>query len=84
MLADNVKAFLRQVKDDVAALEDEVEKKIEEVVLSTTNGPGFSLNGTFPPTDDKIQPAHLAGPIWHFRGSLGMLAATSKNRMQRG
>lgn len=63
MLADNVKAFMRAVKTDIVALEDHVDKKIEEVVLSSTNGPGFSLNGGFNPTDDKIQPAHLQGPM---------------------
>lgn len=63
MLGENVKAFMRQVKSDVSSLEEQVDKKIEEVVISSTNGPGFSLNGTFNSTDNKIQPAHLEGPM---------------------
>lgn len=63
MLADNVKAFMRQVKADITALEDQVDKQVEEVVISSTNGPGFSLNGGFNSTDEKIQPVHLQGPM---------------------
>lgn len=63
MLADNVKAFMRSVKSDITELEDHLDKQIDEVVFSSTNGPGFSLNGSFNPTDDKIQPSHLQGPM---------------------
>jgi len=63
MLADNIKAMMKHVKNDIAALEDEIDKKIEEVVLHSTNGPGFSLDSTFKPTDDKITPEHLMGPM---------------------
>ncbi|OIW30182.1 ribosomal protein L1 [Coniochaeta ligniaria NRRL 30616] len=63
MLADNIKAMMKQVKNDISALEDEIDKKVEEVVLHSTNGPGFSLNASFNPTDDKITPEHLQGPM---------------------
>ena len=63
MIADNVKAFMRLLKEDIVELEDSTEKAIEEVVMSSTNGPGFSLDGAFNPTDDKLQPASLAGPM---------------------
>ncbi|KAI9847929.1 MAG: mitochondrial 54S ribosomal protein mrpl1 [Sclerophora amabilis] len=43
----NIRAFVDSVKKDVAQLSDRVSKDIHEVVLSSTNGPGFSLNGEF-------------------------------------
>ncbi|KAF7507330.1 hypothetical protein GJ744_010764 [Endocarpon pusillum] len=54
-LRDNIKAFLDKMKKDAAALSDTTPKEISEVVLSSTNSPGFSLNGEFrsensPPT----------------------------------
>lgn len=63
MLADNIKAMMKHVKNDISAMEDEIDKKVEEVVLHSTNGPGFSLSGSFNPTDDKITPEHLQGPM---------------------
>ncbi|KUI71073.1 50S ribosomal protein L1 [Cytospora mali] len=63
MLAANVKAFVGQIKEDCAALEDQVNKEVHEVVLSTTHGPGFSLNGGFNPTEEGITPAKLTGPM---------------------
>ncbi|KAG0638071.1 ribosomal protein L1-like protein [Tuber brumale] len=43
-LAENIKTFIRHLKKDIAAL-DNVTKTIHEVVLSSTNSSGFSLNG---------------------------------------
>jgi large subunit ribosomal protein L1 len=63
MVADNIKALMKHVKNDIAAMEDDIDKKIEEVVLHSTNGPGFSLNASFAPSDDKITPEHLMGPM---------------------
>lgn len=60
MLADNIKALMTQAKSDLVAVEDQITKEVDEVVLSSTNGPGFSLTGGFNPSDDKIVPAHLA------------------------
>ncbi|KAI0123303.1 ribosomal protein L1-like protein [Xylariales sp. AK1849] len=61
-LSENVKAIVSGVKADITALEDKmnVNKDLIEVVLSSTNGPGFSLNGGFLPTDEKVDPAHLS------------------------
>ncbi|KAG9769603.1 Large ribosomal subunit protein uL1m [Exophiala dermatitidis] len=46
-LRDNVKAYVNAVKKDAANLSDQIVKQISEVVLSSTNSPGFSLNGEF-------------------------------------
>ena len=53
----NVRAFVGEIKKDLALLSDRIAKDIHEVVLSSTNAPGFSLNGDFrsptsPPTRD--------------------------------
>lgn len=64
MLAANVKAFVTAVKDDIVELGDAASsKEVHEVVLSTTNGAGFSLNGGFNPTDEEITPALLNSPM---------------------
>ncbi|KAK2882560.1 hypothetical protein FQN49_000245 [Arthroderma sp. PD_2] len=54
-LKSNLGAFIGAIKKDAAGLSDQISKEIAEVVLSTTNGPGFSLNGEYksessPPT----------------------------------
>ncbi|KAK6071004.1 ribosomal protein L1p/L10e family protein [Seiridium cupressi] len=61
-LSENVKAIVSQVKADLTALEDRtnINKDLIEVVLTSTNGPGFTLNGGFLPTDDSIDPSHLS------------------------
>ncbi|KAK4915553.1 hypothetical protein LTR28_013537, partial [Elasticomyces elasticus] len=43
----NIRAFVENVKKDIAGLSDRIAKDIHEVVLSSTNGPGLSLNGDF-------------------------------------
>ncbi len=43
----NIKTFIEAVKKDMAQLSDKVNKELAEVVLSSTNAPGFSLNGEF-------------------------------------
>ena len=53
----NIKAFIDALKKDMAGLADRTSKEIHEVVLSSTNGPGMSLNGEMrsansPPTKD--------------------------------
>ncbi|OTA90027.1 hypothetical protein M434DRAFT_398268 [Hypoxylon sp. CO27-5] len=60
MLGENIKTLVMEVKGNIANMEDKVKKDLVEVVLSSTNGPGFSLNGGFNPSDEKIQPAHLS------------------------
>ena len=41
----NIKAVIERVKKDMVALSDVISKEILEVVLSSTHGPGMSLNG---------------------------------------
>lgn len=41
----NIRAFVEGVKRDISGLSDRISKDIHEVVLSSTNGPGLSLNG---------------------------------------
>ncbi|EAW14749.1 mitochondrial 54S ribosomal protein uL1m [Aspergillus clavatus NRRL 1] len=59
-LRDNLRATIEQVKKDAAALNDRIVKEIHEVVLSSTNGPGFSLNGEFT-SENSPDPASLRG-----------------------
>ena len=61
MLRDNVKAYVSAVKKDAAALTDQITKEVYEVVLSSTNSPGFSLNGDFyRPESGHATPQQLA------------------------
>ncbi|KAI0871228.1 50S ribosomal protein L1 [Hypoxylon argillaceum] len=60
MLAENIKAMVNSVKEKIQALEHRVKKELIEVVLTSTNGPGFILNGAFVSTDEKVTPAHLS------------------------
>ncbi|KAH9845612.1 50S ribosomal protein L1 [Teratosphaeria destructans] len=46
-LQANIRAFVERIKRDIAGLSDRISKDIHEVVLSSTNGPGLSLNGEF-------------------------------------
>ncbi|KAL4870243.1 hypothetical protein BDV12DRAFT_184642 [Aspergillus spectabilis] len=59
-LRDNLRATIDQVKKDANSLNDRIVKEIYEVVLSSTNGPGFSLNGEFK-TDSTPDTAALTG-----------------------
>ncbi|TQN74590.1 50S ribosomal protein L1 [Colletotrichum shisoi] len=61
MLSANVKAFIAHIKDDIAQLD--THKEVHEVVLSTSQGPGFSLNGNYGSTDEKVTPAHLSNAM---------------------
>ncbi|KAK4239389.1 ribosomal protein L1-like protein [Achaetomium macrosporum] len=59
MLSDNIKSFMELLKQDISNADENHPKALDEVVLSSTNGPGFSLNGSFHPTDPKLKPEHL-------------------------
>ncbi|KAF3912809.1 hypothetical protein AA313_de0201298 [Arthrobotrys entomopaga] len=50
---DNVKAFIDQLVKDLARIED-FDKRMNEVVLSSTNSPAFSLSGEFKSGVGKI------------------------------
>ncbi|KAF2140354.1 uncharacterized protein K452DRAFT_230946 [Aplosporella prunicola CBS 121167] len=43
----NIKSFVDSLKKDMAILSDRISKEIHEVVLSSTNSPGFSLSGEY-------------------------------------
>ncbi|KAH6692518.1 50S ribosomal protein L1 [Plectosphaerella plurivora] len=58
-LSQNVTAFIDNLKEEISHLEG-YKKEIREVVLSTTNGPGFNLNGLVEPTDEKVTMAQLS------------------------
>ncbi|KIH92834.1 large subunit ribosomal protein L1 [Sporothrix brasiliensis 5110] len=60
MVAENIKALMAQLRADMRAVERNTVKVVDEVVLSTTNGPGFSLDGSFNSTDDKVTPEMLS------------------------
>ena len=62
-LSKNIKAFTEQIKKEFGRLSHAAEKSINEVVLSTTHGPGFSLNGEFKNPDDveRRVPVELLG-----------------------
>jgi large subunit ribosomal protein L1 len=47
MVQANIRALMENVRRDIAGLSDRIAKDVHEVVLSSTNGPGLSLNGEF-------------------------------------
>ncbi|KAL2277486.1 hypothetical protein FJTKL_15403 [Diaporthe vaccinii] len=63
MLAANVKAFVSQIKDDCSTLDSSFNKEVHEVVMSSTHGPGFSLNGGFNPTEEGLTPTMLTSAM---------------------
>jgi large subunit ribosomal protein L1 len=58
----NVKAFMDALKKDMAQMSDRISKEIHEVVLSSTNSPGFTLSGDFRGAD-SVAPKELSGPL---------------------
>ena len=63
MLSDNIKAFMSLLKQDLANCDDNHPKSLDEVVLSSTHGPGFSLDGTFFSKDENLKPEHLTSAM---------------------
>ncbi|KAJ8109014.1 hypothetical protein OPT61_g7762 [Boeremia exigua] len=61
-MQENIKAFMDALKKDMAQMQDRVSKEVHEVVLSSTNAPGFTLSGEFK-GPDSISPALLNGPL---------------------
>jgi large subunit ribosomal protein L1 len=56
----NIKTFIDAVKKDMAQLSDKINKELAEVVLSSTNSPGFPLNGDFRAADSPITSKDLS------------------------
>jgi large subunit ribosomal protein L1 len=64
MVAENLKAIVDEVKNMAGRMGGQQNvKKIMEVVLSSSHGPGFSLNGRFLPSDRDVSDKDLAGPM---------------------
>ncbi|KAH6638913.1 ribosomal protein L1-like protein [Boeremia exigua] len=61
-LQDNIKKFMDALKHEMSLLQGRVNKEIHEVVLSSTNSPGFTLSGEFKGAN-SISPALLNGPL---------------------
>jgi large subunit ribosomal protein L1 len=61
MVADNIAAIVKEIKSRCIALEDLTEKAVSEVVLSSSHGPGFNLNGKFNSVDPEVTEEHLSG-----------------------
>jgi large subunit ribosomal protein L1 len=56
----NIKVFIEAVKKDMAQLSDKINKEFAEVVLSSTNAPGFPLNGEFRSPGSSITPRDMS------------------------
>lgn len=64
-LQGNIKMFMDTLKGDIARLAAgaiSVSKEIHEVVLSSTNAPGFTLSGDFR-GPNSVSPRELSGPL---------------------
>lgn len=62
-ISKNIKTFIESVKKEMAVLSDRVNKDLAEVVLSSTNGPGFSLNGDYRNPTSPVTPEELSTPM---------------------
>jgi large subunit ribosomal protein L1 len=56
-LSKNIKAFMEQLKKEFGALSFRADKSINEVVLSSTHGAGFSLSGDYKTVAAAEKPA---------------------------
>jgi large subunit ribosomal protein L1 len=56
----NIKAMIESVKKDMSQLSDKINKELDQVVLSSTNGPGFILSGDFRNPNSTITPLELS------------------------
>lgn len=54
MLRENLEAFIKRMKEEVARLPENTQKTIYEIVLSSSSGPGLSLNGKFQSEDSSL------------------------------
>lgn len=61
-MQNNIKGFLDAIKKEMAQMSDRITKEIHEVVLSSTNAPGFTLSGDYK-GPDSISPKELSGPL---------------------
>ncbi|KAF5235127.1 hypothetical protein FAUST_7252 [Fusarium austroamericanum] len=59
-LKNNIKVLLAKIKAECTEISEEVHKEVHEVILSTTHGPGISLNGNLKDAEEKITPEALS------------------------
>ncbi|KAG9250281.1 ribosomal protein L1-like protein [Emericellopsis atlantica] len=62
-LKANIEAVMKKLRAQCAEISEENPKEVHEVILSTTNGPGISLNGKFRNLTEEITPQQLSGPM---------------------
>ncbi|RDL36466.1 putative 50S ribosomal protein L1 [Venustampulla echinocandica] len=60
-MSTNIKAFIEAVKADIGRLSDKINKNLAEVVLSSTNGPGFPLSGSLKDSKTSVTEKELSG-----------------------
>jgi len=56
----NIKTFIEALKKDISQLSDKIHKEVAEVVLSSTHGPGLTLNGEFRDPNSTLSPRELS------------------------
>lgn len=61
MIADNIAALVKEVRARCVLVEESTDKAVNEVVLSSSHGPGFNLNGKFNSTDPRVKDEDMAG-----------------------
>ena len=69
-LQKNIKVLMEQLNKEFGAMSFRADKSINEVVLSSSNSPGFSLNGEFKSVERSTaalaaEPALIPGPAEH-------------------
>lgn len=60
-LKANLEVVMKKIKSECAELSEDVPKDVHEVILSSTHGPGLSLNGKLRNLDDKTTVEHITG-----------------------
>jgi large subunit ribosomal protein L1 len=60
-LSANIRAVVKKIKSECAEISEDSPKEVHEIILSTTHGPGLSLNGKLSDPDEKITPEQLSG-----------------------
>ncbi|KAF4589222.1 60S ribosomal protein L1 [Ophiocordyceps camponoti-floridani] len=63
-LQSNIRALVKSVRLQCVKVSDNtIQKEISEVVLSSTNGPAFTLNGNVADENATITPEQVSGPM---------------------
>lgn len=55
-LKENIQVLLGKIKSEAAEMSEESSKQVNEVILSTSHGPGLSLNGKLKDAEEQITP----------------------------